>query len=96
MTEDGPTAFRAVVRGRVQGVGFRDYVYMRALSLGVTGYVRNMADGRAVEVVAQGPRDTLDRLIVQLQSGPRSSRVDAVDVDWMPPSDDRREFQVRY
>jgi acylphosphatase len=96
MTEEGPVAFRAIVRGRVQGVGFRDYVYMRALSLGVTGYVRNMVDGRSVEVVAQGPRGALDRLLAQLHGGPRSSRVDAVDVDSISASDDRREFEVRY
>jgi acylphosphatase len=75
-------ALRAVVRGRVQGVGFRDYVFTRARFLGLTGYVRNLPDGRSVEVVAEGPRPELEQLLDHLGEGPRVSRVDAVEADW--------------
>ncbi len=75
-------AVRAVVRGRVQGIGFRDYVLNRAGYLGLSGYVRNLADGRSVEVVAEGARPDLDQLLDYLREGPRMSRVDVVDAEW--------------
>ncbi len=75
-------AVRAVVRGRVQGIGFRDYVLNRARFLGLTGYVRNLPDGRSVEVIAEGARPDLEQLLDYLSEGPRISRIDAVDADW--------------
>ena len=75
-------ALRAVVRGRVQGIGFRDYVLTRAGFLGLTGYVRNLPDGRCVEVVAEGARPDLEQLLDYLREGPRMSRIDAVDAEW--------------
>jgi acylphosphatase len=76
---------RAVVRGRVQGVGFRDYVEMRASTLGLCGYVRNQADG-SVEVMAEGSEDALGQLLQRLREGPRSARVDEVAVEWVQPT----------
>ena len=87
---------RAVVRGRVQGIGFRDYVYRRARSSGLHGYVRNLPDGRSVEVVAEGPRATLEQLIEYLRRGPRLSRIDAVDVEWGEPRGEHGGFGVAY
>ncbi len=75
-------AVRAVVHGRVQGIGFRDYVLTRAGFLGLTGYVRNLPDGRSVEVVAEGARSDLEQLLDYLREGPRMSRIDAVDAEW--------------
>lgn len=60
------------VRGRVQGVGFRWWTRSRALELGLTGFARNMDDGR-VEVWAQGPREAIDRLGQLLQETPSST-----------------------
>ena len=71
-------ARRFLVRGRVQGVGFRWFVEREARILGVAGWVRNNADG-AVEVLAQGTRQQLSSLRARLQQGPRAARVDAVD-----------------
>jgi acylphosphatase len=67
-----------VVRGRVQGVGFRWFVEREAHTLGVSGWVRNNADG-TVEVLAMGTREQLTGLRGRLRSGPRAARVDAVD-----------------
>ena len=70
-------ARRFVVRGRVQGVGFRWYVEKEARAIGVGGWVRNTEDG-AVEVLAHGSAEQLARLLKALQQGPRASRVDEV------------------
>src|SRR5271163_3551128 len=77
MTED-VQARRFVVRGRVQGVGFRWFVEREAHILGIAGWVRNNADG-GVEVLAQGTRDQLSGLRSRLREGPRAARVDAVE-----------------
>ena len=65
-------ARRFLVRGRVQGVGFRWFVEREAHILGVAGWVRNNADG-TVEVLAMGTRDQLSGLRSRLQQGPRAS-----------------------
>jgi acylphosphatase len=70
-------ARRFVVRGRVQGVGFRWFVEREAYTLGVAGWVRNTPDS-TVEVFAQGTREQLAGLRSRLQEGPRAARVDAV------------------
>ncbi len=67
-----------VVRGRVQGVGFRWFVEREAKTLGIAGWVRNNSDG-SVEVLATGTRDQLSALRSRLQEGPRASRVDNVE-----------------
>ncbi len=87
-------ALRAVVRGRVQGVGFRDHVYTRARWLRLGGYVRNLPDGRSVEVVAEGPQEALDELLAYLHEGPRMSRIDAVEVEWTEATGRYRAFSV--
>jgi acylphosphatase len=69
---------RFIVRGRVQGVGFRWFVEREAHALGISGWVRNNADG-AVEVLAMGSEQQLAALKQKLQQGPRAARVDAVD-----------------
>ena len=71
-------ARRFVVRGRVQGVGFRWFVEREAHLLGIAGWVRNNADG-SVEILAQGTRDQLLGLRSRLREGPRAARVDAVE-----------------
>jgi acylphosphatase len=67
-----------VVRGRVQGVGFRWFVEREAKTLGISGWVRNNSDG-SVQVLATGTRDQLFGLRSRLQQGPRSARVDDVE-----------------
>ena len=79
-TSDKPIqARRFLVRGRVQGVGFRWFVEREAHILGIAGWVRNNHDG-SVEVLAQGTRDQLSGLHSRLREGPRAARVDAVEV----------------
>jgi acylphosphatase len=71
-------AKRFYVSGRVQGVGFRFFAERTALCLGVSGYVRNLYDGR-VEVYAIGSADRMEALRNALQRGPRMAGVDRVD-----------------
>jgi acylphosphatase len=78
-TEKPTQARRFVVRGRVQGVGFRWFVEREAVLLGIAGWVRNNHDG-SVEVLAQGTRDQLAGLHSRLREGPRAARVDTVEV----------------
>ncbi len=66
-----------LVKGRVQGVGFRWFVHREAAEIGLRGWVRNTDDGH-VEVVAAGQPDDLAELRQALQKGSRGSRVDAV------------------
>jgi acylphosphatase len=67
-----------VVRGRVQGVGFRWFVEREARTLGISGWVRNNSDG-SVEVLASGTQEQLFGLRSRLQQGPRAARVDNVE-----------------
>jgi acylphosphatase len=84
----------AVVRGRVQGVGFRFFVLRRALELGLDGWVANAADG-SVHVRAEGPRDALDDLLARLASGPSGAWVDDVETRWGDGTGDLGPFAVR-
>jgi acylphosphatase len=77
-TEKSIEARHFLVRGRVQGVGFRWFVEREAHILGLAGWVRNNADG-AVEVLAQGTTEQLSSLRDRLRQGPRAARVDRVD-----------------
>jgi acylphosphatase len=86
----------ATVRGRVQNVGFRIFVFEVARRLDLAGYVRNEHDG-SVSVMAAGTRNSLERLLIALRRGPSHARVDRVDVDWQPgnPQGLAGAFEVR-
>jgi acylphosphatase len=89
-------SLHAIVKGRVQGVYFRDFVYARAISLGLTGYVRNLPDMRSVGVVAEGQRERLELLLEHLKKGPRGARVHSVDVEWGEASGQYAQFRVAF
>jgi acylphosphatase len=84
-----------LVRGRVQGVAFRAYTEAEARSLGLAGWVRNLADGR-VEVLAEGSRETLERFLEWCREGPRHARVDGVDAEWEEARGGLGEFHITY
>ena len=77
VTGPGVTAFRAVVTGLVQGVGYRYWAARQAQRLGVAGWVRNLPGGE-VEVLAQADAGTLDVFAALLAEGPRHARVAGV------------------
>jgi acylphosphatase len=75
-----PTA-HILVKGRVQGVFYRQSTREKAKALGLSGWVRNLPDGR-VEIEASGPRTQLDALVDWSQDGPPHAAVDSIDVKW--------------
>lgn len=92
-SEKAIEAKRYLVRGRVQGVGFRWFVEREAHQLGIAGWVRNNHDG-SVEVLAQGTRDQLSGLHSRLREGPRAARVDAVEVSEASPTAALSSFRI--
>jgi acylphosphatase len=90
---DHSSRLHAVVRGDVQGVGFRYFVQGRASALGLNGWVRNRADG-SVECVAEGPKDQLRRLLADLEQGPSGASVDGVEADWTSARGDVSAFSI--
>ena len=77
-----------MIRGSVQGVGFRMAAAAEAARLGVAGSVRNRFDGTVV-AEGEGETDAVDRMAAWLAQGPRSARVDAVEADAAEPRGDR-------
>ena len=75
-----------IIKGRVQGVGFRWFVHREAAEIGLRGWVRNTEDGH-VEALAAGDDEQLLELHAALKQGSRGSRVDAVIVEERPESD---------
>ena len=82
------------ISGRVQGVYYRASSVKRATALGLTGWVRNLADGR-VEVVAEGPRAALEDFMSWCHQGPAMARVDRVEARWSEAEEPHAEFRVR-
>jgi acylphosphatase len=92
-TEKAVLARRFVIRGRVQGVGFRWFVEREAHLLGIAGWVRNNADS-TVEVLAVGALEQLVRLRSRLQQGPRAARVDDVEESEAKPVAGLTTFRI--
>jgi acylphosphatase len=87
-------ARRFLISGRVQGVGFRYFAQEAAVRENLSGFVRNLGDGR-VEAVVEGEDESVDRFERSIRRGPRGARVDGVDVDDLPASTNLTGFHVR-
>lgn len=84
---------RILVRGRVQGVGYRAWAQRVALDLELTGWVRNLSDGR-VEILADGTFENIRRFVAAAQDGPPAAAVESVD--WMEAAPSSTTgFQIR-
>jgi acylphosphatase len=80
-------AYRYLVTGRVQGVGYRYFVLREAEALGIAGFARNLSDGR-VEVLAEGAGEALARFEARLREGPSFATVTGVERVEAPPRGD--------
>jgi acylphosphatase len=77
-----PQRLHATVSGKVQGVGFRYFVAEQARNMELYGHVRNLPARRHVEVIAEGPKTTLEKLAKLLRCGPPLAEVTSVTLKW--------------
>ena len=84
---------RLLVRGRVQGVGYRFFAEDVARALKLAGWVRNLPGGD-VESYAEGPRPVVESYIEELRRGPSMAHVEHVSVDWQPPQNRYDSFSI--
>lgn len=92
---NGMVRVRAIVKGGVQGVGYRYFTVKEAAKLGLSGYVRNLYDGN-VETVAEGKREEIDEFILRLKKGPSLSRVTDVEVICEDYRGEYKGFDVKF
>ncbi len=93
MTADSHQRLHVMIKGRVQGVGFRAFVLEQAFRLNLTGWVRNTWDGN-VEVLAEGDRSALDSFYSLLNPGPRGSIVESLNPEWSNSTGEFTIFRV--
>jgi acylphosphatase len=84
-----------IVKGLVQGVGFRYFVREKASVLGLNGYASNQFDGN-VEIEVEGDRSLIESFIKEIKVGPRMSRVADILITWKKAEGTRRGFEIRY
>ena len=84
-----------LISGRVQGVFFRAHMKEEAEKLGVTGWVKNLPDGR-VEAIIEGEEEKVKQLIEWAHHGPPAAKVEKVEVEWEEPKHEYKEFKIRY
>jgi acylphosphatase len=83
-----------VVQGRVQGVFYRSFVQRAARLLGLPGFAKNLENGD-VEIVVQGPRETVDELITRCYDGPSGAQIDDIQVHWREAKEQFKRFEIR-
>lgn len=88
-------AAHIIIKGLVQGVGFRWFVEREARKLGLNGYVKNLYTGD-VECEVEGERGFIEELIRQLRIGNRASRVSDIQIGWSECTDKYENFQIRF
>lgn len=86
---------RIFVSGRVQGVFFRHNTQKKAKELGITGWVRNLPDGR-VEAIFEGEKEKIEQMIGWAKKGPNIARVDNVEVVWEEYKPEFNDFEIEY
>lgn len=93
MTQKTHLQLHTYIEGRVQGVGFRYFVLQNAEAFKLTGWVRNLGDGR-VEVLAEGEHEALSTMLSLLRKGPRSAYVTKVDYEFKEAQGTFQRFQL--
>jgi len=83
------------VSGLVQGVFFRSETKNRAEEFGLFGWVRNLTDGR-VEILAEGDKEKLEKLVEWAKKGPEIAGVDGFQVEWQEYKGEFKDFKIRY
>ena len=83
-----------IVSGMVQGVGFRYFVYDRAVRLSLNGYVKNLYNGD-VEIEVEGERSLIEELLKEVKIGPRAAHVTDVKIEWKKAEEHFHEFHIQ-
>jgi acylphosphatase len=83
----------AIIRGHVQGVGFRALTHYRAIGLGLTGSVRNLSDG-TVEIYAQGSKQRLEELIQHLKEEMAPGQIEETTIQYFPIDKTHENFRI--
>ena len=86
---------QVLISGRVQGVFYRARTRDQALARGLTGWVRNLPDGR-VAAVFEGDREKIDSMLAWCREGPSYAAVDEVLTDWQPYQGEFQGFSITY
>ena len=84
-----------IVSGKVQAVGYRDFVVRFAKEYEITGFVRNKKEG-TVEILAQGMPDRLKEFVELLNQGSGLAKVDSVGAEWRTPEKELDDFEARF
>jgi acylphosphatase len=84
-----------LVEGRVQGVFYRSWTARQAQGLGLSGWVKNLTDGR-VEAVIEGPKSKVEEVVERCKQGPRFAGVKYIDVSWEPATGEYEGFEIVY
>lgn len=82
------------ISGRVQGVGFRAFIRREAAVLDITGWAKNLADGR-VEVVIEGKKDKISEMIEKLKEGPSFAKVNDLEIEDEKPKN-FNDFEIKF
>ncbi|MCX6121459.1 MAG: acylphosphatase [Ignavibacteriales bacterium] len=83
-----------VVSGLVQGVGYRYFVFNRAVNLGLVGYARNIFSGK-VEIEIEGDRSLIEEFIKEVKVGPRVAQVKDLKIEWLDCTQSYKSFEIR-
>ncbi len=84
-----------IVSGQVQGVFFRDYTQKKAQSLGITGWVKNLPDGK-VEIVLEGEKERINQMINWIKVGPPLAKVTNLEIEWQKCQEEFDHFEIKY
>lgn len=87
------TKVKIIIKGFVQGVGYRYYCYRKAVEYGITGYAKNLNDGQ-VEVSAEGEQSLIYDFIKELKIGNAGSKVNSVNIKELPFENEYEEFKI--
>ena len=85
-----------IIKGRVQGIFFRDFVEKRAFLYQIKGFVRNLSDGESIELVAEGDEVYLRKFLEECQKGPHLAVIEEFDVKEEEPTGEFKSFSIRY
>lgn len=86
---------KVIIKGFVQGVGFRFFAVRIARDYGIKGYVRNLSDGN-VEVVGKGTKENISLFLDALKQGPQEGLVRDVEIYWNFPVKDYKDFHIAF